>query len=177
MQLLIGAGLAGVALTLPTNDFFKYSLAFLWLLAFSSATHDIAADGFYMLGLSKHDQTWFVGIRSTFYRLAMIAGQGLLIMLAGLMERTMQSSGAGAVINAGSAVEPGIALAWANTFYIMAGLFIAFSAWHRFALPRPADDVPTIPFRPRGNPVDRVQRRGRAGTYGPATGSRTAYDP
>ena len=144
MQLLIGAGLAGVALTLPSNDFFRFSLAFLWLLAFSSATHDIAADGFYMLGLSKHDQTWFVGIRSTFYRLAMIAGQGLLIMLAGLMERTMQSSGAGDVINAGSAVEPGITLAWANTFYIMAGLFIAFSAWHRFVLPRPEADVPTL---------------------------------
>ena len=144
MQLLIGAGLAGVALTLPSNDFFRFSLAFLWLLAFSSATHDIAADGFYMLGLSKHDQTWFVGIRSTFYRLAMIAGQGLLIMLAGLMERTMQSSGAGDVINAGSAVEPGITLAGANTFYIMAGLFIAFSAWHRFVLPRPEADVPTL---------------------------------
>ena len=144
MQLLIGAGLGGVALTLPGDDFFKLSLAFLWLLAFSSATHDIAADGFYMLGLSKHDQTWFVGIRSTFYRLAMIAGQGLLIMLAGLMERTMQSTAAGATIQAGSSVEPGTALAWSITFYIMAGMFVVFSAWHRFVLPRPASDVPTI---------------------------------
>ncbi len=144
MQLLIGAGLGGVALTLPGDDFFKLSLAFLWLLAFSSATHDIAADGFYMLGLSKHDQTWFVGIRSTFYRLAMIAGQGLLIMLAGLMERSMQSTPAAATVNAGLSVEPGTALAWANTFYIMAGMFVVFSAWHRFVLPRPAKDVPTI---------------------------------
>jgi len=144
MQLLIGAGLAGVALTLPADNFFRYSLAFLWLMAFSSATHDIAADGFYMLGLSKHDQTWFVGIRSTFYRLAMITGQGLLIMLAGLLEKTMQKSDAGAVINAGAAVEPGIALAWAITFYIMAGLFIAFFLWHRFVLPRPKTDVPTL---------------------------------
>ena len=144
MQLLIGAGLGGVALTLPGDDFFKLSLAFLWLLAFSSATHDIAADGFYMLGLSKHDQTWFVGIRSTFYRLAMIAGQGLLIMLAGLMERTMQSTAAGATIQAGTSAEPGTALAWAITFYIMAGMFVVFSAWHRFVLPRPASDVPTI---------------------------------
>ncbi len=86
MQLLIGAGLAGVALTLPGPDFLRYSLAFLWLLAFSSATHDIAADGFYMLGLSTHDQAWFVGIRSTFYRLAMITGQGLLVILAGYLE-------------------------------------------------------------------------------------------
>jgi PAT family beta-lactamase induction signal transducer AmpG len=144
MQLLIGAGLAGVALTLPGDNFFKFSLAFLWLLAFSSATHDIAADGFYMLGLSKHDQTWFVGIRSTFYRLAMIAGQGLLIMLAGLMERTMQAPGDGTVISAGAAAEPGTALAWAITFYIMAGLFIAFFAWHRFVLPRPEADVPKL---------------------------------
>ncbi len=86
MQLIIGAGLAGVALTLPTSNFFKYSLAFLWLLAFSSATHDIAADGFYMLGLNKHQQAWFVGIRSTFYRFAMITGQGLLVILAGYIE-------------------------------------------------------------------------------------------
>ncbi|MFQ5631310.1 MAG: MFS transporter, partial [bacterium] len=85
-QLAIGAGLAGVALTIPAGNFFTYTLAFLWLLAFSSATHDIAADGFYMLGLSKHDQAFFVGIRSTFYRLAMITGQGVLIMLAGFIE-------------------------------------------------------------------------------------------
>ena len=145
MQLLIGAGLGGVALTLPTDDFFRNTMAFFWLLAFSSATHDIAADGFYMLGLSKHDQTWFVGIRSTFYRLAMIAGQGLLIMLAGAIEDVMQSPAATtAVAQTGSAVEPGIALAWSIMFYVMAGLFVLFFAWHRFALPRPAEDVPTL---------------------------------
>lgn len=86
MQLLVGAGLAGVAFTLPLPGFFQYSLAFLWLLAFSSATHDIAADGFYMLGLKQGEQSYFVGIRSTFYRLAMITGQGLLIILAGFFE-------------------------------------------------------------------------------------------
>jgi len=130
MQLLIGAGLGGVALTLPTDDFFRNSMALLWLLAFSSATHDIAADGFYMLALSRHEQTWFVGIRSTFYRLAMIAGQGLLIMLAGVIEERMQSSGT--------------AYAWSIMFYVMAGMFVLFFAWHRFALPRPAEDVPTL---------------------------------
>lgn len=88
MQLLIGAGLAGVALTIPVDNFLQYTLAFLWLMAFSSATHDIAADGFYMLPLSSHEQAWFVGIRSTFYRLAMITGQGLLVMLAGSLETT-----------------------------------------------------------------------------------------
>lgn len=94
MQLFIGAGLAGVALTIPIPDFFQYTLAFFWLLAFSSATHDIAADGFYMLGLSQHQQAFFVGIRSTFYRFAMITGQGLLIILAGYLE---SSTGLGAV--------------------------------------------------------------------------------
>jgi PAT family beta-lactamase induction signal transducer AmpG len=86
MQLIVGAGLGGVALTIPVPNFFQYTLAFFWLLAFSSATHDIAADGFYMLGLSQHDQAWFVGVRSTFYRFAMITGQGLLIILAGFIE-------------------------------------------------------------------------------------------
>ncbi len=86
MQLVVGAGLAGVAFTIPLPGFFQMTLAFMWLLAFSSATHDIAADGFYMLGLDQHEQAWYVGIRSTFYRFAMITGQGLLIILAGFIE-------------------------------------------------------------------------------------------
>jgi len=86
MQLMVGGGLAGVALTIPLEGYVKYTLAFYWLLAFSSATHDIAADGFYMLGLSKHDQAFFVGVRSTFYRLAMLTGQGLLVIVAGALE-------------------------------------------------------------------------------------------
>ena len=86
MQLVIGAALGGVALAIPLPVFFKVTLIFLWLLAFSSATHDISADGFYMLGLDDHQQTYFVGIRSTFYRIAMITGQGLLIILAGFFE-------------------------------------------------------------------------------------------
>lgn len=86
MQLLVGAGLAGVALTVPTSNFFQYTLAFLWLLAFSSATHDIAADGFYMLALTEKEQSFFVGIRSTFYRISMISGQGLLVILAGVIQ-------------------------------------------------------------------------------------------
>lgn len=86
MQLFIGAGLAGIAFTIPAPNFLQYTLAFFWLMAFSSATHDIAADGFYMLGLDEHKQAFFVGIRSTFYRLAMITGQGVLIILAGALE-------------------------------------------------------------------------------------------
>lgn len=86
MQLVVGAGLAGVALSLPASGFLRYSLAFLWLLAFSSATHDVAADGFYMLALAERQQSFFVGIRNTFYRVATITGQGLLVILAGVIQ-------------------------------------------------------------------------------------------
>ncbi len=86
MQLFIGAGLAGIALTIPADDYIRYTMAFFWLLAFSSATHDIAADGFYMIALPEHEQALYVGIRSTFYRVASITGQGLLVILAGTLE-------------------------------------------------------------------------------------------
>ncbi len=86
MQLIIGACMAGVAFTTPLPGFLQFTLAFFWIMAFSSATHDIAADGLYMLGLSKHEQAWFVGVRSTFYRIAMIAGQGALVIVAGFIE-------------------------------------------------------------------------------------------
>ncbi|NOS69582.1 MAG: MFS transporter [Verrucomicrobia bacterium] len=85
-QLLLGAGFASVALTLPTEMFFKASLAVFYLVAFSSATHDIAADGYYLLALTEKQQTFFVGIRSTFFRISMIFGQGLLVILAGLIQ-------------------------------------------------------------------------------------------
>lgn len=88
MQILIGAGFAGIAFTIPLPFFFQATLAFFWLLAFSSATHDIAADGFYMLGLNTNQQAKYVGIRSTFYRVATIMGQGVLIILAGFLEST-----------------------------------------------------------------------------------------
>ena len=123
-QLLIGAGLAGIAFTLPTGHFFQASLAVFWLLAFSSATHDIAADGFYMLGLSEHDQALFVGIRSTFYRIATIAGQGLLIMIAGWLELATGN----------------IPYAWTITFFIAAGVMIALFSYHYFVLPHPKAD-------------------------------------
>jgi MFS transporter, PAT family, beta-lactamase induction signal transducer AmpG len=86
MQLLVGAGLGCVALSIPAPDFVRYSLVALAFVAVASATHDVAADGFYLLALTTHQQAWFVGIRSTAYRMAMIAGQGLLVMLAGQLE-------------------------------------------------------------------------------------------
>jgi len=86
MQFLISIGLALVAASIPTSGFFKLSLCLFWIMALASATHDIAADGFYMLSMSKHEQAWWVGIRSTFYRTAMIVGSGLLVVLAGVLE-------------------------------------------------------------------------------------------
>jgi MFS transporter, PAT family, beta-lactamase induction signal transducer AmpG len=124
MQLLIGAGLAGVALLIQAPFFFKATLTVLWLMAFSSATHDIAADGFYMLGLNTSQQAFFVGIRSTFYRLAMISGQGLLIILAGYLEHSTGN----------------IPLAWSITFFVLTGLFLFFFIYHRFVLPHPVTD-------------------------------------
>ena len=126
IQMLIGAGLAGIAFTIPTEYFFQLTLALFWLLAFSSATHDIAADGFYMLALDSHEQALFVGIRSTFYRIATIAGQGLLIMLAGRLET----------------VTGNIPYAWSITFFVLAGIFLAVWLYHRFILPHPAADHP-----------------------------------
>ena len=123
MQLLIGASLGGVAFTIPGPYWLQGSLAFFWLMAFSSATHDIAADGFYMLGLDQHRQAYFVGIRSTFYRVATIVGQGLLVMLAGNLEVLTRN----------------IRFSWSLMFYGMAGLFIAFWLWHNYVLPRPEE--------------------------------------
>src|ERR1039458_2940357 len=86
MQFLVSFGLAMVAFSVRGSAFFKWSLFLFWIMAFASSTHDIAADGFYMLGLTKHEQAWWVGLRSTFYRTAMIVGSGLLVVLAGVLE-------------------------------------------------------------------------------------------
>lgn len=135
MQLLVGAGLAGIAFTLPLSNFFQTSLTIFWLVAFSSATHDIAADGFYMLALDVPSQAMYVGIRSTFYRVATIAGQGLLVVLAGELERRTSS----------------IAMAWSITFYVLAGLFIAFYLYHGRILPKPASDRSVVESVTAGN--------------------------
>ena len=127
MQLLIGAAFGGVAFTIPTGFWLQGTLFFFWVMAFSSATHDIAADGFYMLGLDEHSQAWFVGIRSTFYRLATIFGQGILVMIAGNLQVLYRNS---------------ISYSWSLMFYGVTGLFIAMWLWHSYILPRPQEDAP-----------------------------------
>lgn len=127
MQLLLGAAFGGVAFTIPTHFWLQGTLFFFWVMAFSSATHDIAADGFYMLGLSEHEQAWFVGIRSTFYRFATIFGQGVLVMIAGNLQVIFRNS---------------IPMSWSLMFYGVTGIFIALWLWHSFVLPHPKEDAP-----------------------------------
>lgn len=125
-QLLMGALIASVGLTLPANDFVKWSIILFWLLAFSSATHDIAADGFYMLGLKEHQQSFFVGIRNTAWRIAAITGQGGLVYLSGvLIERGFLPQKAWMFILLGTGL-----------------VYFGIGAFHRLILPRPADDSP-----------------------------------
>ncbi|RJG17706.1 MFS transporter [Massilia cavernae] len=124
LQLAVAASLVAVGTVLHLPAFFMVSLAVMWLMAFSSATHDISADGFYMLGLAQKDQAAFVGVRSTFYRLATLAGQGPLVVLAGYLAVTM-----------GDAHK-----AWSIVFFILAGVFALAFAWHQMVLPRPVAD-------------------------------------
>ena len=127
LQFVIGLAFALVAFTLPGPGVFKLSLAVFWLMAFSSATHDIAADGFYLLAMKHGEQAAFVGVRSTFYRLASLSAQGGLVYLAGRWQETT-----------GSIVQ-----AWSLVFGLLAVVFIAVAAYHFFALPKPESDRPT----------------------------------
>ena len=125
MQLLMGAGMAGIAFTLPMANYLQWTLAIFWLMAFSSATHDVAADGFYMMALNEGQQSFFVGIRSTFYRLATLAGQGGLLIVVDRFLRLYE----------GNAQQ-----AWITAFYAVAFLFIAIALYHAWHLPHPQTD-------------------------------------
>ena len=124
MQLAIGASLACVALTLPASDFVKYTLAMFWIMAFSSATHDVAADGYYMLALDTPRQAAFVGVRTLFYRIATIASKGGLVVLAGYLMQNGHS----------------VKSAWSITFLFAAAVFLALCLYHFFILPAPETD-------------------------------------
>ncbi len=125
-QFCLGAMLAAIALTIPAPHFFQMTLAFFWLVAFSSATHDIAADGFYMLATTEREQSFFNGIRSTFYRVATILAQGELVSLVGKMHERGGD----------------FASVWSAAFAIVAGIFFCFGIYHFFILPKPEIDTP-----------------------------------
>jgi len=147
LQFAVGAALAMVALVLPGPRWFALTLALFWLMAFASATHDIAADGFYMLALpDERRQAAYVGVRSTFYRLAMIAGQGGLVVLAGML---YEHRGPAAAISTVPAVASATmatsemtswATAWASVMALLSALFFAAALYHAWALPRPGGD-------------------------------------
>ncbi len=136
MQIIMSAAFALTAFSLPhpsaesisaggtSVSLFSLTLVLFWITAFASATHDIAADGFYMLALKPKEQSLFVGIRSTFYRLSSIFGQGVLVVIAGLLEKRLGD----------------IPQAWSVTLIVSAVLFSAITLWHTFSLPRPSAD-------------------------------------
>jgi MFS transporter, PAT family, beta-lactamase induction signal transducer AmpG len=126
LQFALGAALAMVALAVPAPRFLQLTLAMFWLLAFASATHDIAADGLYLLALTPDRQAAFVGVRSTCYRLAMIGGQGGLVALAGWWQDSRGSAAA----------------AWTAVFWLLAAGFGLLALYHAWALPRPPSDRP-----------------------------------
>ena len=143
MQLLMTAAFVLLTLTIPHPSadviasgqtpisLFTVMLFIFILVAFASATHDIAADGFYMLGLSEHEQASFVGIRSTFYRLSSIFGQGVLLVIAGILESRMNN----------------IPVAWQLTLLIPSVIFAILTLWHIFFVPRPANDISSLSSR------------------------------
>ena len=155
MQLLMGAGMAGIAFTLPMENYLQWTLAIFWLMAFSSATHDVAADGFYMMALEENEQSLFVGIRSIFYRFALFVGEsGLLIMTDLLLKPSKFLAWVVEKLNI-SALKIGLeyftqwqtALAgnqrkvWIIIFVGVVIIFATTVIWHAIVLPRPASDV------------------------------------
>ena len=120
MQLIMAIAILGVGLSLPTNMFFITTLACFWMAAFASATNDIASDGYYMLGLTEKKQSFFVGMRSTFYRLAMVTGEGLIVIVAGFLENKYGDN----------------TKAWSMTMTMAAFLMLALTVSNFFVTPK-----------------------------------------
>ena len=138
MQLIMSVAFLALALTMPRPDadliasgqtpmgLFTFTLILFIFAAFASATHDIAADGFYMLAQSQSSQAAFVGVRSTFYRLANVFGNGVIVAVAGVLE-----------VKTGN-----IPLAWQLTIGGSAVLLTLLTLYHTYAIPIPETDTP-----------------------------------
>lgn len=133
MQCLIAVTTAAIGFLLPTSVFFATTLICFWLMAFFSATHDIAADGYYMLELDSHDQAAYVGIRSTFYRIASVIGQGGLVIFAGWLETSTGD----------------VPYSWSIVFLTLSAAFFAMFVWHLKAMPKPETDKPVEGVTPK----------------------------
>ncbi len=125
-QFVLALVLAGISTAVPSPDFLRPTLALLWVMSFCSATHDIAADGLYLLALPAHQQAAFVGVRSTFFRVSSIAVKGGLVWLAGWL---LGRSG-------------DIARVWSTIFAVLSGWFVLSAAYHAWVLPRSPADRP-----------------------------------
>lgn len=133
MQVIMSVAMMMLPFVLPKGDgaafadmpLFYLTLGLFWVTAFASATHDIAADGFYMYGLNENKQAEFVGIRSTFYRLSSIFGQGVLVALAGWLQTRTSD----------------VHMAWQATLLLSAVIFALVTLYHTWSLPRPKSDV------------------------------------
>jgi PAT family beta-lactamase induction signal transducer AmpG len=138
MQLLISIAFLIVGLTIPMSNFFVLSLAVFWVAAFASASNDVASDGFYMLALAKEQQSFFLGIRSTFYRLSLLTGNGLIVIIAGFLEQKYGDK----------------TKAWSYTMVIVAFIMTVITIYNYFSTPRietkrleePSESTPKISF-------------------------------
>jgi PAT family beta-lactamase induction signal transducer AmpG len=125
MQLCMAAAVALLALTLPAASPFTWTLILFVITGFASASHDIAADGYYMIALDEGRQSAFVGIRNTFYRIAMVFGQGVLVVLAGWLEKRTGV----------------VSRSWSLTLVVTAAILALVTLYHAFVLPRPTEDL------------------------------------
>jgi PAT family beta-lactamase induction signal transducer AmpG len=120
MQFVISIAFLIVGLTIPMSNFFVLSLAVFWVAAFASASNDVASDGFYMLALAKEQQSFFLGIRSTFYRLSMLTGNGLIVIIAGFLEQKYGSQ----------------TKAWSYTMVIVGLIMAVITIYNYFSTPK-----------------------------------------
>lgn len=124
-QLVLAFCFVAVAACIPSSNYLALTIAAFMVGAFVSATHDIALDGFYILALSQDKQSFFSGIRNTFYRIATVFGSGVLVMLANEL-----------VKYSGNETK-----AWSATFIITALIMLALFFYNRHAMPSPENDV------------------------------------
>ena len=115
-----------IAAKATSAGLFRWTLIFFIIAAFASATHDIAADGYYMLAHDSKSQAAFVGIRSTFYRIASVFSQGVLVYIAGQIENRTGD----------------IPLSWQVTLGATSAVMLLVTLYHSFFLPRAAEDQP-----------------------------------
>lgn len=127
MQLLMAAAFFGLSVSVKMENYILWTAACFWLIAFVSATHDIAADGFYMLGLSEQNQAGFTGVRATSYRLGMLFVGSVLLGLAG---KWLHES-------------PDKQATWSYLMLMLAALFVILAVYHAFVMPKPENDVAT----------------------------------